>query len=114
MRRTGRAGHAPFPDVAGQGGHAGRPSGDVALAVAAAGVDPTLPGDCLIDALRRAIADSRGYFAGPLVGDIGFTVELLHPERMTFEGRTEELAPAWCLLYLMGERGEIGACGFRL
>jgi hypothetical protein len=43
--------------------------------------------------------DRRGYLDGPIVGDVGFTVELLHPQRLTFEGRTEELALAWCLLY---------------
>jgi len=30
---------------------------------------------------------------------------------MTFDGRTEELALAWCLVSPMGERGEIGARG---
>lgn len=85
---------------------------DVALAVAAAGVDINLPGDGLIGALRSAIADRGGYFDGPVIGDVGFVVELLSPVRMTFEGRTEELALAWCLIYLMGERDEIGARGF--
>lgn len=35
-------------------------------------------------------------------------VELLSPERMTFEERTEEVPLAWALIYLMGEMGEIG------
>ena len=85
---------------------------EVALAVAAAGVDPSLPGDCLVDALRRAIGERRGYVGGLVVGDAGFIVELVYPERMTFAGRTEELALAWCLVYLMGERGELGARAF--
>jgi len=82
---------------------------DVVLVLARAGVNPNLPGDCLIHALRCVIADRRGYIAGPVVVDAGFTVELLYPERVTFEARTEELALAWVLLFLMGERGEIGA-----
>jgi len=85
--------------------------GAVALAVAGAGVDPDLHGDGLLDALYRAIADRGGYVHGPVVGDTGFVVELLVPDRATFAGRTEELALAWALLFLMGERGEIGACG---
>ena len=34
----------------------------------------------------------------------------VHPY-LFFEGRTEELALAWALLFLMGERGEIGVRG---
>jgi hypothetical protein len=86
---------------------------DLALAVAAAGVDINLADEQLEHALRGAIADRSGYLDGPLVGDAGFTVELLSPERMTFAGRTEELALAWCLIYLMGERGEIGTVSLR-
>src|SRR5688500_3701559 len=86
---------------------------DVALTVVAAGVDPSLPGDCLVDALRRAIADRGGYLTGPVAGDGGFVVELLSPDRVAFAGRSEELALTWCLVYLMGERGELGACALR-
>ena len=37
---------------------------------------------------------------------------LLAPVRLTFEVRTPELALAWCLLYLGGVRGELGARRF--
>jgi len=78
-----------------------------------AGIDANLPGDCLIDSLRSALADRSGSITGPVVGDDGSTVELLSPERVTFAGRTEELALAWCLVFLMGERGEIETVSVR-
>jgi hypothetical protein len=37
---------------------------------------------------------------------------LLAPQRLVFEGRTEEGALAWCLVFLMRECGEIGVGGF--
>jgi hypothetical protein len=86
---------------------------DVALAMAAAGIDVELDEDELIAVLHGAISDRSGYFDRPTIGDIGWTGELLSPERMTFEGQTEELALAWSLLYLMDARGEGGMLGFR-
>jgi hypothetical protein len=69
---------------------------DVALAVASAGIDIELEGDTLADALRSAIAD-RGSHVDVSMSDIG---------------RTRELALAWCLIFLVGEGGEIGTPGF--
>ena len=43
-----------------------------------------------------------------MIGDIGCTVMLLAPERLTFEVRTPKLALACCLFYLQWEDGEIG------
>jgi hypothetical protein len=69
--------------------------------VAGAGIDANLPGDCLIHALRSAIADRHGSIDGPLVGDACFAVELLSPVQTTLEGRIEELELARALLFLM-------------
>lgn len=85
---------------------------DVALALSSAGISTTLPDDELAAAIRSAIADRGGYLDTISVTDIGFQVELLAPEGMTFEGRSPELALAWCLIYLLGERGEIGVSSF--
>jgi hypothetical protein len=69
---------------------------DVALAVARAGIDLELNEDALAEAMRSAIADRRGY-VDVEVAETGWRVELLAPARMAFEGRTRELALAWCL-----------------
>ena len=61
-----------------------------------------------IAAIRSAIADRRGYLGELTVGEVGFAVELLFPVRQTFEGRTETMALAWALIYLMGETGDLG------
>lgn len=86
---------------------------DLALALACAGIPINAPDDELAAALRSAIADRRGYIAEPELGEIGWTVELLAPVRETFAGRTMEMALAWCLVYLMGESGEVGVGTFR-
>lgn len=62
---------------------------DPAIALAAAGADPHPPDDGLEAAIRRTTAGRRGYI-GPLdLTDTSFRVELLLPERLAFEGRTE-------------------------
>lgn len=86
---------------------------DVALTLAAAGVDFNLSEDELSVAIRSAIAGRGGYHTEPELTDIGYRVELLHPDRVAFEGRTPEMALAWCLFYLMSEHGEIGIRGFQ-
>jgi hypothetical protein len=73
---------------------------DLADTVAWAGVDPTLTGRELQDALRRAIATRRGY-CDWTVDHAGWVVTLLSPEEETFYGRTLEEALAWCLVWLM-------------
>ena len=73
---------------------------DLAAAVARAGVDPTAEPRPLQDALKRAIADRRGYVDWD-VDHAGWVVELLRPERETFHGRTLEEALAWCLVWFL-------------
>jgi hypothetical protein len=84
---------------------------DLAGAVAQAGVDPTLEGRALQDALRRAIAIRRGY-CDWTVDHAGWVVTLLSPEEETFSGRTLEEALAWCLVWLMAP--ELGVGPFRV
>ena len=69
--------------------------------VASAGAGVELSGDCLVAALRRAIADRRGFLGAVVIGDVGVTVALLFPTRMTFAGHTQELAYAWALIQPM-------------
>lgn len=85
---------------------------DVALTLSSAGISTTLTDDELAAAIRSAIANRRGYLGDITCTDTGFRIELLSPARMVFEARSPELALAWCLIYLMGERGEIGVQGF--
>jgi hypothetical protein len=70
---------------------------DLAATIAQAGVDPTLEGCALQDAIRSAIANRRGYLSWD-VDHAGWLVFLHHPEEQTFHGRTlEEGWPgAWC------------------
>jgi hypothetical protein len=81
----------------------------VPCAIAQAGVDPTLTGRELQDALRRAIAMRRGY-CDWTVDQAGWVVTLLSPEEQTFSCRTLEEAHAWCLVWLMAP--EIGVGSF--
>jgi hypothetical protein len=82
---------------------------DLRVVIAGAGIDPTLPERELEDALRRAIAERRGYLDCWYVDDKSlWRVELLYPDRETFGGRTLAQALAWCLVWLMGSTGEIG------
>ena len=80
-------------------------------AVAQAGVDPTLKGRALQDALRRAIAHRRGY-CWWTVDHAGWVVTLHSPEEQDFYGKTLEEALAWCLVWLMAP--EIGVSSFRV
>ena len=73
---------------------------DLAGTVAWAGVDPSLEGRELQDALRNAIATRRGY-CDWTVDHAGWVVTLLSAEEQTFCGRTLEEALAWCLVWLM-------------
>jgi hypothetical protein len=73
---------------------------DLAGTVALAGVDPTLEGRVLQDALRRAIATRRGYCSWD-VDHAGWVVTLHSPDEQDFYGRTLEEVLAWCLVWLM-------------
>jgi hypothetical protein len=68
---------------------------DLAGTVAQAGVDPTLEGRALQDALLREIAHRRGSCWWD-VDHAGWVVTLDRPERHEFSGRTREEALAWC------------------
>jgi hypothetical protein len=84
---------------------------DLAVAVAQAGVDPTLDGRALQDALRSAIATRRGYCSWD-VDHAGWVVTLHSPEEQDFYGKTLEEALAWCLVWLMAP--ELGIGPFRV
>jgi hypothetical protein len=74
---------------------------------AQAGVDPTLTGRALQNALRSAIATRRGS-CDWTVDHAGWVVILLSPEEQTFDGMTLEEALAWCLVWLMAPQLGIG------
>ena len=95
-----RASDAHRPRLRGVCQHSDCRQCDYSAAVVA-GVDPTLTGRDLQDALRRAIATHRGY-CGWTVDHAGWVVTLLSPEEETFYGRTLEEALAWGLVWLMG------------
>lgn len=80
---------------------------DLAGAVARAGVDPTLEGRALQDALRSAIADRRGY-CDWTVDHAGWVVILYSPEQQSFYGKSLEEALGWCLVWLMAPEIGIG------
>jgi hypothetical protein len=82
---------------------------DLAGAVAQAGVDPTLEGRALQDALRRAIATRRGYCSWD-VDHAGWVVTLHSPDEQVFYGKSLEEGLAWCLVWLMAP--ELGAGPF--
>lgn len=86
---------------------------DVAFAIAAAGVDVSLPEDELERAILEAVADRRGYVAPPIATDGYWTVELLSPIRETYSGRTRALALAWTLVAVLVETRELGIDAFR-
>jgi hypothetical protein len=83
---------------------------DLSGAIAQAGVNPTLEGRALQDALRSAIATRRGY-CDWTVDHAGWAVVLYHPKEQTFYGKTLEEALAWCLVWLMAP--ELGVGPFR-
>ena len=70
------------------------------MAVAQAGLDPTLEGRDLQDPLRRANASRRGACFWD-VDHAGWVVTLHSPEEDDFYGRTFEEGLAWCLVWLM-------------
>ena len=80
---------------------------DLCATIARAGVDPTLEGRELQDALRRAIATRRGYCWWD-VDHAGWVVTLSSPEEQTFYGKTLEEGLAWCLVWLMGPEIGVG------
>src|SRR5215204_5965035 len=84
---------------------------DLAGTVAYAGVDPTLEGRALQDALLREIGHRRGYCWWD-VDHAGWVVTLSSPEEQTFYGKTLEEALAWCLVWLMAP--ELGIGPFRV
>ena len=73
---------------------------DLAGTFAHAGIDPTLEGRPLHDALRRAIATRRGYCSWT-VDHAGWVVTPHSPDEQDFSGRTLEEGLAWCLVWLM-------------
>ena len=78
---------------------------DLAGTGAYAGIDPTLEGRALQDALRAAIA-TRGGSCWWDIDHAGWVVTLHSPEEQEFYGRTLEEALAWCLIWLMApDRG---------
>jgi hypothetical protein len=83
----------------------------LARAVAQPGVDPTLEGRVLQNALRRAIATRRGYCSWD-VDHASWAVTLHSPKEQSFCGRTLEEALAWCLVWLMAP--ELGVGPFRV
>ncbi len=80
---------------------------DLAGTVAHAGVDPTLAGRALQDALRRSIATRRGHCSWT-VDHAGWVVTLHSPEEQDFSGKTLEEALAWCLVWLMAPELGVG------
>jgi hypothetical protein len=80
---------------------------------ASSGVDPTLEGQALQDALHEAIA-TRGGSCWWDIDHAGckWVVTLNSPEEQLFYGRTLEEALAWCLIWLMAP--EIGLGPFRV
>ena len=80
---------------------------DLAGAVAQAGVDPTLDGRALQDALRAAIATRRGYCSWT-VDHAGWVVTLHSPDEQDFSGKTLAEGLAWCPAWLMAPELWVG------
>src|SRR5215207_3620857 len=80
---------------------------DLAGTVAYAGVDPSLEGRALQDALRAAIAHRRGYCSWT-VDHASWVVTLHSPEEHDFYGKTLEEALAWWLVWLMAPEIGVG------
>ncbi len=71
-------------------------------AIARAGVDPTLEGRALPDALHRAIATRRGYCSW--TGSHASWVVTRHsPEEQDFSGKTVEEGIGWYPVWLMAK-----------
>ena len=80
---------------------------DLAGAVAQAGVDPTLEGRPLQDALRSAIAMRRGSCSWD-VDHAGWVVMRHSPEEHDVSGRPQEEGLGWCPVWLMALKLGIG------
>lgn len=80
---------------------------DLACAVAQAGVDSTLDGRALQDALRRAIATRCGDCSWT-VDHAGWVVTLHSPDEQDFYGKTLEEALVWCSVWLMAPELGLG------
>lgn len=87
--------------------HVAQDSAATSAAITLAGVDPTLEGRALQDAILVAIADRQGYHSWDL-DHAGWVVTPHHPEEQIFYGRTLEEALAWCLVWLMAPEIGIG------
>jgi hypothetical protein len=82
---------------------------DLASTVAHAGVDPTLEGRALPDALRRETATRRGYCSWNVDHmSCKWMVTLHSPEEHHFSGKTLGEALAWCLVWLRAPELGIG------
>jgi hypothetical protein len=69
-----------------------------------AGVDPTLEGHAVQDALRRAIASRRGSCSWTADhAGCKWVVTLHSPEEQVFSGKRLEEALAWWLVWLMAK-----------
>jgi hypothetical protein len=80
---------------------------DRAGTIGEVGIDPTLEGRALQNALIGAIAESRGYVRWT-VDHAGWVVTLMISEEQTYYGRTLSDGLAWCLVWLMFS--ELGGC----
>jgi hypothetical protein len=77
--------------------------------MAHAGVDPTLDGRALQDALRSAVAIRRGSCSWDVDhASCKWVVTLHSSEELDFYDRTLEEALAWCLVWLMAPELGIG------
>ena len=76
---------------------------DPGAALAEVGIDPTLKGPALCEALQRAIALDRGSCTWQPIY-LGWVVTLHYPERRSFFGQSLEEALAWCLLWVVAQR----------
>jgi hypothetical protein len=81
-------------------------------AVAQAGVNPTLNGRTLQDALRAVIATRRGYCSWTVDHascKCKWVVTLRSPEEQDLSGKTLEEPLAWCLVWLMAPETGVGS-----
>ena len=85
---------------------------DLVAALAEVGIDPTLEGPALCEALQRAIAWQRGSCTWQPI-HIGWVVTLHYPERRTFFGQSLAESLAWCLLWVLARQrqGQRDAAG---
>ena len=77
---------------------------DLVAALTEAGIDPTLEGPALQEALHRTIALRRGCCSWQPI-HTGWVVTLHYPESRTFFGLSLEDALAGCLLSVIAREG---------